>query len=290
MTGISLDTLRAWERRYEAVKPERGDRGRLYRDRDVRRLMLLRDALAAGHSIGQIASLPDARLEQLLRAAGRPDAGRAAEAGATVPKRLEPLLAAIEKFDAPALDRELGKLALAYPPRILVHEVVHPLLGLVGDGWEQGTFTIAQEHLTAAALRNLLGGMMRLYSPSDPAATVLLTTPSGELHEFGVLCAGLLAAGGGLRTVYLGPNLPAAEIGGSARKASATAVILGASTENAHLEDELKSIARSLPSGVEFWVGGREGVLPEGKQQQRWLWVASFTELEKHLARVGARF
>jgi methanogenic corrinoid protein MtbC1 len=290
MTGISLDTLRAWERRYEAVRPERGERGRLYRGRDVRRLMLLKELVASGHAIGQIASLPDARLEQLLQGASlTPERGAAGETGLT-PAPLEPLFAAIEEFDAESLDREFGKLALAHPSRTLVHEVVHPLLRRLGDGWEEGKFSVAQEHLVSAALRNLLGGMMRLYSSPRASAAVLLTTPSGELHEFGILCAALLAAGGGLRPVYLGPNLPPAEICEAARKASATAVILGVSTNSTMLVDEVKAIARGLPPGTELWVGGREGVLAEDRRRRRWTWVAGFRELEKQLARIGARF
>ena len=45
LTGISVDTLRAWERRYAVVDPERDERGRLYSDADVERLRLLRQAV-----------------------------------------------------------------------------------------------------------------------------------------------------------------------------------------------------------------------------------------------------
>jgi MerR family transcriptional regulator, light-induced transcriptional regulator len=55
LTGVPLDTIRAWERRYGAVTPQRGARGRLYSEKEVQRLKLLRDAVARGHSIGQVA-------------------------------------------------------------------------------------------------------------------------------------------------------------------------------------------------------------------------------------------
>src|SRR5207237_71202 len=45
MTGVSIDTLRAWERRYAVVNPVRDDRGRVYSEADVRRIGLLRDAV-----------------------------------------------------------------------------------------------------------------------------------------------------------------------------------------------------------------------------------------------------
>ena len=66
LTGISIDTLRAWERRHGVVSPIRDDRGRLYTDADVNRLRLLQRALADGHSIGRLAPLTNLVREPAL--------------------------------------------------------------------------------------------------------------------------------------------------------------------------------------------------------------------------------
>src|SRR5258706_6580721 len=63
MTGLGIDTLRAWERRYAAVRPTRDERGRMYSDEDIQRLRLLRDAVANGHSVGRVAALSDEQLK-----------------------------------------------------------------------------------------------------------------------------------------------------------------------------------------------------------------------------------
>ena len=70
MTGIGIDTLRAWERRYRAVTPVRDDRGRMYTDADVARLRLLSGAVEQGHSIGRLAGLSNDELRDLCGAAG----------------------------------------------------------------------------------------------------------------------------------------------------------------------------------------------------------------------------
>ena len=62
LTGVAIDTLRAWERRHSAVTPIRDDRGRMYSDADIARLRLLRGAVERGHSIGRVAGLSDAQL------------------------------------------------------------------------------------------------------------------------------------------------------------------------------------------------------------------------------------
>jgi len=65
LTGITIDNLRAWERRYEAIKPRRNDRERMYDDADVQRLVLLRQAVEAGHAISKLAVLSNLELEQI---------------------------------------------------------------------------------------------------------------------------------------------------------------------------------------------------------------------------------
>jgi len=65
LTGIGIDTLRAWERRYGAVTPTRDDRGRMYTEADVERLRLLNGAVERGHSIGRLAGLSNDQLTEL---------------------------------------------------------------------------------------------------------------------------------------------------------------------------------------------------------------------------------
>ena len=60
-------------------------------------------------------------------------------------------------------------------------------MGEVGVRWHNGTLAIAQEHLVSEMQRSLLGSMMRLFRPSNPAMKMVLATLSGESHEFGIL-------------------------------------------------------------------------------------------------------
>jgi DNA-binding transcriptional MerR regulator len=68
LTGLTVHTIRVWERRYEAVLPERSEGGRRrYSVRQVKRLGLLKQLTDLGESIGSIASLDDDGLRQRLR-------------------------------------------------------------------------------------------------------------------------------------------------------------------------------------------------------------------------------
>lgn len=290
LTGLSIDTLRAWERRYQAVTPIRNERGRVYGEGHIRRLILLRDAVARGHAIGQVAGLRDGELEKLLL-------GPATIANPSVPARIEhpasdalvPIVTAIESFDYTAANFHLGRLAVLLPVDKLVSEVVFPLMQLVGDRWLDGTLTIAQEHMTSSILRNLLGGLVRLGTSSTPSQRILFATPAGELHEFGILAAAMLAVASGFEALYLGSNLPALEIVAAAERSSPRAVVVGikASEPTQATIEELRTISAKLPKTAELWLGGgnvKTTLASIGGA--RTFALEDFSELQEHLARL----
>ena len=65
LTGISTDTIRAWERRYGVVEPNRGENNnRYYSDIDVTKLLSVKRLVDAGQAIGTICSLSEEELTQ----------------------------------------------------------------------------------------------------------------------------------------------------------------------------------------------------------------------------------
>lgn len=261
LTGLSVDTLRAWERRYGAVAPQRGDRGRVYTEDDVQRLMRLRQAVDRGHSIGLVAGMSDEGLEEILSSAigGSPEIAPPTTLHAeAVPVQAEPVLDAIARFDFTRADRELSRLAALLPTRALVYEIILPLMRVVGERWHRGEFTVSQEHMASAITRNLLGSVMRLHQPDVDSGRILITAPGGEIHEFGILAAAILAASMRLEVTYLGPNLPGREIVDAASRAGSDVVLIGVSNPEPSQEvvDEIHLVARGLPSSTSLWVGG----------------------------------
>ena len=283
LTGIGLDRLRAWERRYGAVVPEQGPRGRLYSEADIQRLVLLRDLVERGHAIGQIARLTDGRLRGLLTTA----AAIAAPPGNGRPE-LRPMLEAVERLDYAEANRLLGLSAALLAPRDLVHMVALPLIRTVGAGWHEGRFTIAQEHMLTAVLRSLLGNLVRLHAPARSGVTLLLATPAGEPHEFGILAAALLAAGSGSGLLYLGPDLPSHEIVGAARRSGARVIVLGIAGESASkaVVGAVSQIARQKADSTELWIGGHGRTLDRVAAEGAVL-LRDYDEFERHLRRVA---
>ena len=258
MTGIPVDTLRAWERRYKAVTPARGGRERMYQDADIRRLILLRGAVENGRAIRHVAGLTDEELEHLegrtLSLERQPSGARKSLA--------DPLMGAlldlVAAYDYEGLNEELGKRALLLGPAELLYQVLLPLMRLAGENWQKGVFQAAQEHMLSAAVRNLIGSLVRLRPRGEKTGGLLLTTPAGEMHEFGILAAAVLAVASEVRVCYLGPNLPARDIVMAARQVGPRAVVLGITRTNATpaVAHDMRLVATQLPEGVALWLGG----------------------------------
>lgn len=247
LTGLSLDTLRAWERRYDAVVPVRDDRGRVYSAADVARLKRLAALVGEGHAIGRIASLSNAELSRL-----QGPVGTTAATSAIVD--LTPIRDAIKRYDVPVIEGILNRHAIVLPPDTLIFSVVLPILKDLGALWLAGAIRPAQEHLVSAALRSVLGGLLRTLPNSPRARTLVLATAAGERHELGLLCAAVLAAAQGINVIYLGADLPASDIAHAAAIGAAD-ILLIAATQEAIDHKALRALSR-VPAHVEIWAGG----------------------------------
>jgi DNA-binding transcriptional MerR regulator/methylmalonyl-CoA mutase cobalamin-binding subunit len=252
MTGISLDTLRAWERRYEAVTPARSERGRMYTESDVTRLRHLGALVDRGHAIGTIARLDDAQLTRLVESSDSRPPGTSATAP---PARIDDITTALDSYDLAAIEQALNRFAAVLAPRDLIFAVILPLLSEVGHRWQGGTLRPAQEHLVSAVVRSVLGGLLRVLTRTEALPRVVFAAPSGERHELGLLSAAVIAAAEGFGVVYLGPDLPAADIWHAASRADARVVIVSLTTPGVVTRAELRALAQG-PAGVALWVGG----------------------------------
>ena len=289
LTGIAIDTLRAWERRYGAVTPTRDDRGRMYTEADVARLRLLNGAVGQGHSIGRLAGLSNDQLRDLCGAAGA--VPLTAAPTQRTPLDTTALIIALREYDAVGIDQELSRLAAVLRPLDLLQDVLMPVLTRVGDDWHRRRTRIAHEHLMSSTMRNLLGAFLRLYARREAPARLLFATPSGERHEIATLGAAMLAASAGLGVSYLGADLPAREIVDSLEPAGAQVLVLGLTTVAADKarERELTTIVRELPTGVELWAGGRGAERHASLIRPRGVILSDFNSYQQELVRIGGR-
>jgi DNA-binding transcriptional MerR regulator/methylmalonyl-CoA mutase cobalamin-binding subunit len=266
-TGLTAHVIRIWEKRYRAVKPERtGTNRRLYSEEEIERLSLLRDITRGGHSIGPVAGLPTDTLRKLAAEATSEHPVFSTDRKAGPASFLDECVAAVAAMDSRALEQVLKRAETELGAQGLLQRVVAPLAQTIGDLWRDGTITAAHEHFASAVIRLFLGHAARPFAGADGAPGLIVTTPTGQLHELGALLVAAAAANLGWRVLYLGPSLPAAEIAGAARQNQARAVALSLvyPADDPRLEDELVRLRELLPSGSAVLAGGR--AMPAYKQ------------------------
>lgn len=276
LTGLSEHVLRAWERRYGAVVPTRTPGGtRRYSEADVRRLRLLRDAIADGSRISDVASLDDAVLERL----------RDGNATSTPPQPVQGLretLLALGNFDGDRAKEIVSLQLAALGPSAFARHFVPPLMREIGDAWQRDSLCIASEHLGSAVIRSCLETALRSSASPADGPVILFATPPGENHELGLLVAAVVAQAAGARTLYLGADLPLDEIALAADRAGAQAVALSVVTLPETTARELvKTLRAQLSKDVDLWVGGR-GATPAATG------VSQLDSLDEFETRVGA--
>lgn len=173
-TGLSAHTIRAWERRYTALSPDRTvTNRRLYTNEDVDKLRLLSRGLQAGHSIGRIAHLSLEELVELLpkeESASEPQQLSTSDATAvSIASFLEQCSHAIDEMEGTALADTLTRASAVLGTAQLIDRLLIPLLQNIGERWRDGSVRISQEHMASAIIRTYLGRTLAAFQPSTAA-------------------------------------------------------------------------------------------------------------------------
>ncbi|RED52310.1 MerR family transcriptional regulator [Aestuariispira insulae] len=249
---IKPETLRTWERRYQAVAPQRDESGRRqYSETDVNRISMLVRLVQDGHAIGQVAQLEDEDLARLADKAVK--TVRSAESSF-----VRGIIEAIDEINIVEMHRRISAVLHSHPPLTAYSNFIIPLLQRIGDRWEKGELSVAQEHILSNAIRQQLSAMPAQFSTIFGKQPVLISTPVGELHELGSLMAGHIAAYCGYPIIQLGPNTPIEDLAMLARQTDAAAVALSLVARE-HLrqaEIQVRNLECLLPETVELWIGG----------------------------------
>ncbi len=222
-------TLRAWERRYALLQPERSTGGfRLYSRDDERRIRSMQAHMDRGIATAQAARLAVAESAVEIVAPSRPA------------ELVDELAGAAAVYDATRIDLLLD--AAFVPGRVQgIRDVVLPALAEIGRRWERAELTIAQEHFASHLIeRRLL--LLAQGSAAGGGPLALLACPSGERHTLGLLSFGVLLADLGWRIAYLGADTPVEQIAHASASLRPDAVVLCA-LQSRFLSDTATAIA-----------------------------------------------
>ncbi len=241
-TGVPVDTLRTWERRYGFPVAQKADSGhRSYTISDIRHVYLTKTALEQGFRPRKTVGLSVEELESLLDITAivksenhDGDSGHlSATDGADELDRsvvLKRLMDAILAFDSKKLERALASqyVELGYE-RFLLERVI-PLLDEIGSRWKNGLLTIAQEHFASDLIESFLTRHWRPRSLNNNGPSFVLATLTHDLHVLPLHIAAMFLVERNCQILMLGCDTPVQDIVNTASNTDAEGVLVAVSS------------------------------------------------------------
>ena len=196
-SGVSPELLRAWERRYGLLRPTRSPGGlRLYSGDDLDRVLEMQQHLAEGLAAAEAAALATrSSSDSVARSPRLPSTAR------------EELAAALDAFDEPRAQSMLDRLLAEATVETVLTDVILPYLEELGERWERGDASVADEHFSTSVLRGRMLGLARGWGRGVGPVALLACLP-GERHELGLMAFGLALRSHGWRIAFLGSDTP----------------------------------------------------------------------------------
>lgn len=243
MTGISMATLRAWERRYEFPSASRTMGGhRLYSEKDIMQLRWVRDRIEEGMQTAQ--SINALRHQEQTgrlvythvdvlneKPSDRADL-QPGEKRSFLLTQQDQLYDSLIQHDMPRADEVLSDTLAIATPEDAILGIVAPVLNRIGEGWEAGNISIGTEHFGTNYLRQRLLMWMLSGPPAHKVAPIVLACAPGEWHEGSLLIMGALLRRRRWPVAYLGQSVPLPDLATFVREIKPTIVMMVAMTED----------------------------------------------------------
>lgn len=202
-SGISVHSIRAWEKRYNALNPQRTEGNtRFYDGNQLRRLLNIA-SLMHSYKISELCSFPDAKLHDLI--------AESIENLNSSPDELlvSQMVSSAMNFDHALFEKVFSSALKYYGMETTYLQVIYPMLQRLGVLWSADGIAPAQEHFISNLIRRKLEySIESLPMPGNSSPHGLLFLPENEFHELGLLLAHYLIRQSGHRCTYMGANLP----------------------------------------------------------------------------------
>jgi DNA-binding transcriptional MerR regulator/methylmalonyl-CoA mutase cobalamin-binding subunit len=256
-TGLSKDTLRVWERRYDFPQPLRDNQGeRAYPADQVEKLRAIRRLMDMGHRPGKIIHLGLDELHYLSQQKSGDASG--SNNDLVYEDELQYFMTLVKTHQVEELRRQMSQTLLRLGLARFVTEVVSPLNNKVGESWARGHLEIFEEHLYTESIQVVMRNAINTIPQPGKQPRILLTTFPQEPHGLGLLMAEAMFSLEGARCISLGVQTPLWDIALAATSQCADIVALSFSAclNPTMVSEGLTELRQKLPASIEIWAGG----------------------------------
>lgn len=208
-SGIKPHTIRIWEQRYNALKPQRSEGNTRYYDgSQLRRLLNIVSLSGTGNKISRLCSMSDEELFK-MRATYEKDAGLNND----YEYFINQLISGGMTYDEMNFEKAFSHCLLRFGLQKTYVEIIFPLLSRIGLMWSTNNIPPSQEHYISNLLRQKMFTAIDSMPPVTKAEEMwLLFLPEDEFHELGLLFANYFLRSKGKQVIYLGSNVPLSSV------------------------------------------------------------------------------
>lgn len=266
LSGVAVETLRTWERRYGFPEPIRLASGhRRYASELVPRLRLVRRATELGlkASYAVVASVEE--LELAVRQAENEELATDGDAESNeLDREIENWLALSADLDSTGFEVALRRSWSQYGARDFIVKLAVPFLEKVGERWFHQTISVAHEHFTSEHLSSFLAGQWRPISRQATSGKAVVCNLEGDHHHLGIHMAAVFLALHNFEVIFLGPNTPLEDAIIAAGEIGVVTCVVGLSptTDLLRVERSLKKLRTAIPASITIVVGGNDRLPP----------------------------
>jgi DNA-binding transcriptional MerR regulator len=206
LSGIKAHTIRIWEQRYTFLKPQRTATNiRYYSSQELKTLLNISLLNKYGYKISHINRMNNEELREKILSLGSSQAQQE--------RIVNELIQNMVDLDMEAFEQVLDNFILTRGIEKAITYIIFPFLERVGILWLTDHINPAQEHLITNIIRQkIIVGIENIASPFELKAKVLLFLPENEHHELGLLFLNYLLKSRGVKTIYLGANVPMTDL------------------------------------------------------------------------------
>jgi DNA-binding transcriptional MerR regulator len=206
LSGIKAHTIRIWEQRYGLLKPKRTETNiRYYSNEELKTILNVALLNKYGFKISHIGRMQPHEVHDRIT--------NLSDARAIQERMVNELVQAMIDLDMDAFERIISEYISSKGIERAVTQIIFPFLEKIGILWQTGHIHPAQEHLVTNVIRQkLIVAIESTGSSVTLQKTFLLFLPEGEHHELGLLFMYYLLKSRGAKTIYLGANVPLADV------------------------------------------------------------------------------
>ncbi len=206
LSGIKAHTIRIWEQRYAFIKPQRTQTNiRYYTNEELKKILNISLLNKYGYKISHINKMSAVEIQEKIIALSNMQAQQE--------RTVNEMIQFMVDMNIDAFEEVLDSYITLKGFDKAITQIIFPFLERIGILWVTNHINPAQEHLVTNIVRQkLIAGIETVFTHVNSNKLVLLFLPEGEHHELGLLYICYLLKARGIKTLYLGADVPLSDL------------------------------------------------------------------------------